>query len=137
MHAQYSADLRYLGQSYTLNLLWDSPEELEYAFHELHENRYGHRMDIGVELVNIRLRLTGEKPAFDLPEWRPVADSTDRVTTVYGFEQPVSVLARDSLHIDQCIEGPALITEVTSTTWIDQGWQARIDRWGNILLSKN
>ena len=27
---------RYKGQSYTLNLLWDVPEELEYAFHELH-----------------------------------------------------------------------------------------------------
>ena len=43
MQAQYSVDLRYHGQSYTLNLLWDTPEELEYAFHELHESQYGHR----------------------------------------------------------------------------------------------
>jgi hypothetical protein len=38
------------------------------------------------------------------------------------------------LRTDQCIEGPALVTETTSTTWIDQGWRARLDRWGNILL---
>jgi N-methylhydantoinase A len=134
MLAQYSADLRYQGQSYTLNLLWDSPEELEYAFHELHESKYGHRMAIDVELVNIRMRLLGEKPAFDLPEWQPSAESRERYASVHGFDEPVKVLARDALHVNQCIEGPALITETTSTTWIDQGWQARMDRWGNILL---
>ena len=135
MQAQYSVDLRYQGQSYTLNLLWDFPEELEYAFHELHESQYGHRMDIDVELVNLRLRLLGEKPAFELPEWQPSADQRQRLTAVYGFDEPVLVLARDELRLDQCIDGPALITETTSTTWIDEGWQARVDRWGNLLLS--
>jgi N-methylhydantoinase A len=136
MHAQYSVDLRYLGQSYSLNLLWDSPAELEYAFHELHESHYGHRMNIDVELVNLRLRLSGEKTAFDLPEWQAGEDAPVRTTTVYGCEEAVNVLARDSLAAGQCIDGPVLITEATSTTWIDQHWQASIDRWGNILLNK-
>ena len=136
MHAQYSVDLRYQGQSYSLNLLWDSPAELEYAFHELHESHYGHRMDIDVELVNLRLRLSGEKTAFDLPEWQAGEDAPVRTTTVYGCEQAVNVLARDSLAAGQCLDGPVLITETTSTTWIDQHWQASIDRWGNILLNK-
>ena len=134
MQAQYSVDLRYRGQSYTLNLLWDTPEELEYAYHELHESQYGHRMDIDVELVNIRLRLLGEKPAFDLPEWQPSAESGERYASVHGFDEPVRVLSREALRTDQCIDGPALVTETTSTTWIDQGWRARLDRWGNILL---
>ncbi len=135
MRAQYSVDLRYQGQSYTLNLLWDSPAELEYAFHERHESQYGHRMDIDVELVNLRLRLLGEKAAFDLPEWQPAAEPKARLTSVYGLNEPVMVLSRDALQVDQCINGPALITETTSTTWIDTGWQARVDRWGNLLLS--
>jgi N-methylhydantoinase A len=137
MHAQYSVDLRYQGQSYTLNLLWDSPEELEYAFHQLHESQYGHRMEIDVELVNLRLRLLGAKTAFKLPAWRATANTLPGTTTVYGCDEPVSVLARDCLRVDQCIHGPALITEPTSTTWVDQHWQARIDRWGNIILSAN
>jgi len=135
MQAQYSVDLRYQGQSYTLNLLWDFPEELEYAFHELHESQYGHRMDIDVELVNLRLRLLGEKPAFELPEWQASVEPRQRLTTVYGFDEAVLVLARDALQVDQCFDGPALITETTSTTWIDEGWRARVDRWGNLLLS--
>ena len=134
MHAQYSVDLRYRGQSYTLNLLWDAPRDLEYAFHELHESQYGHRMDIDVELVNLRLRLLGERPAFELPEWRPVAAAREHHARVYGFDQPVTVLLRDALQVGQSIAGPALITETTSTTWVDDGWQAEVDRWGNLLL---
>ena len=134
MRVQYSADLRYQGQSYTLNLLWDVPGELEYAFHQLHETQYGHRMDIDVELVNLRLRLLGEKPAFKLPEWKPTITPRQRFAEIFGFDDPVVVLARDSLRVDQCIDGPALITETTSTTWIETGWRAKVDRWGNILL---
>jgi N-methylhydantoinase A len=134
MQAQYSADLRYRGQSYTLNLLWDTPEDLEYAYHELHETQYGHRMDIAVELVNLRVRLLGKKPAFDLPEWQPTEKAREGSASVYGFDEPVSVYIRNALQVDQCIDGPALVTETTSTTWIDDGWQARLDRWGNILL---
>jgi N-methylhydantoinase A len=134
LHAQYSVDLRYQGQSYTLNLLWDSPEELEYAFHELHEARYGHRMAIGVELVNLRLRLLGDRPAFELPEWQPVAEVSECFTNVYGFDQPVAVLSRDALLVGQRLAGPVLITENTSTTWIDEAWQVTVDRWGNLLL---
>jgi len=85
--------------------------------------------------VNLRLRLLGEKSAFDLPEWQPAVEQWQRFTSVYGFDEPVLVLARDALRIDQCIDGPALITETTATTWIDEGWQARVDRWGNLLLS--
>jgi N-methylhydantoinase A len=137
MQAQYSVDLRYQGQSYTLNLLWDSPEDLEYAFHELHELQYGHRMEIDVELVNIRLRLLGEKPTFDIPEWQPTAEQDERFTMVYGFDDPVIVLSRETLQVDQCIHGPALITEKVSTTWIDDGWKATVDNWGNLLLNSD
>jgi N-methylhydantoinase A len=134
MQTEYSADLRYVGQSYTLNLPWDRPDTLAQAFHRLHETQYGHRMNIAVELVNLRVRLLGEKPAFDLPEWQPVEEARPGAASVYGFDEPVSVYIRNALQVDQCIGGPALITETTSTTWIDDGWQARVDRWGNILL---
>lgn len=136
MHAQYSVDLRYVGQSYTLNLLWDAPLELEYAFHELHESQYGHRMAIDVELVNLRLRLTGEKPAFDLPDWQPSQEQKRETTSVYGCEEPVRVYAREALRVGQSVTGPALITETASTTWIEQDWHATVDSRGNLLLGR-
>ena len=131
---EYSADLRYLGQSYTLNLPWSEPEKLVEAFHRLHESQYGHRMAIEVELVNLRVRLLGERPEFDLPEWQPAAESQPGTTSVFGIDEPVPVYARDTLNQGQCIDGPALITETTSTTWISPGWQAHVDHWGNLVL---
>ena len=134
MRALYSVDLRYRGQSYTLNLLWDSPDELEYAFHELHDSQYGHRMDIDVELVNLRLRLLGEKPSFEMPEWRPAVEAEENFAVVHGVAGPVRVLLRDALQPGQSIEGPALITETTSTTWVAEGWRTEVDRWGNLIF---
>ena len=133
-HIEYSADLRYLGQSYTLNLPWSEPAELVEVFHRLHESQYGHRMAIDVELVNLRVRLLGERPDFELPELQPAGDSQPGTTSVYGFDEPVPVYARSTLIKDQSIDGPALITETTSTTWISPGWQARVDHWGNLVL---
>jgi N-methylhydantoinase A len=62
----YSIDVRYLGQAYYLNLPWtqladavESPLLLATThFHDLHELRYGHAMDVELELVNIRVALS-------------------------------------------------------------------------------
>jgi N-methylhydantoinase A len=135
MQASYSVDLRYRGQSYTLNLGWDSPVMLEREFHQLHESRYGHRMEIPIELVNLRVRVLGQQPPFELPGWTPdTMKSGIGEARVYGFKQPVPVYARDGLAVGQTLDGPALVTETTATTWIDTSWRARVDAWGNLLL---
>jgi N-methylhydantoinase A len=135
IHASFSVDLRYRGQSYTLNLAWDSLPALEQGFHEFHLQRYGHRMEIPVELVNLRVRALGQKPPFELPVWAAgVSKSGVGESRVYGFERPVSVFARDGLAVGQRIDGPALVTEATATTWLDSGWGASVDAWGNLLL---
>ncbi|MGD9299640.1 MAG: hydantoinase/oxoprolinase family protein, partial [Thiohalocapsa sp.] len=62
-----SLDLRYRGQSYTLNLPWAGVAATTAAFHELHATRYGHNLDLPVELVNLRVRLTAPPRAPALP----------------------------------------------------------------------
>jgi N-methylhydantoinase A len=137
MNASYSVDLRYRGQSYTLNLDWNSSAMLEQEFHRLHESRYGHYMEIPVELVNLRVRVLGQKPPFELPVWVPESTKAGiGEARVYGFVQPVPVYARNSLAVGQIVDAPALVTEPTATTWIDSGWRARVDAWGNLLLQK-
>jgi N-methylhydantoinase A/oxoprolinase/acetone carboxylase beta subunit len=91
-------------------------------------------MAIEVELVNLRVRLLGERPEFDLPEWQPTSESLPDTTSVFGIDELVLVYARNALNQDQRLDGPALITETTATTWISPGWQARVDHWGNLVL---
>jgi N-methylhydantoinase A len=133
----YSLDLRYLGQSYTLNLSWSSCSEVENAFHQMHEKRYGHRMDAPVELVNLRVSLEGPGPKVELASPAAGSPGSARESVgLVGLDEPVPCYERSDLVAGQGIEGPALITEMVSTAWIEPGWTCSVDRSGSLLLEK-
>ncbi|MEN8179067.1 MAG: hydantoinase/oxoprolinase family protein [Pseudomonadota bacterium] len=137
IETSYSVDLRYLGQSYTLNLPWAGCRETEDAFHQLHELRYGHRMDAPVELVNLRAAL--EAPGFEIDLGtlgsETSGEARERVK-LYGLDEPVPCYRREDLVAGQCFSGPALVTETVATTWIEPGWRCCVDRTGSLLLEK-
>ncbi|GAB3674930.1 hydantoinase/oxoprolinase family protein [Salinisphaera aquimarina] len=133
-----SADLRYAGQSASLNLDWQAPEALIAAFHAAHEARYGHRFDLPVELVNLRLHLAGPEPDIALPQLDP-ADAAPRAaetTPVHGFEADVPIYEREALRAGQRFSGPAILREAVTTTWLADGWSAEVDGHGNLLLAR-
>ena len=33
------------------------------------------------------------------------------------------------------VKGPAIITEYSATTWVPEGWTARVDELGNLILT--
>ncbi len=132
-----SLDLRYAGQSFTLNLPWDGVARTAEAFHRDHEKRYGHRIDQAVELVNTRLGLRGPPPPLELAVLPPgPAAPPSGTTSVHGEAQPVAVYQRDRLTPDQRIDGPALITETVSTTVIADGWRCTVEAHGNLMLER-
>jgi N-methylhydantoinase A len=133
----YSLDLRYLGQSYTLNLPWYSCVRATADFHAQHEARYGHRMDAPVELVNLRVALAGPETSISLPMvTRQAAATAIEWLSVEGVEAQVPRYERAQLAVGQCIVGPALITEMASTTWLAEGWDCLLDERGNLMLSR-
>lgn len=134
VRVRHSLDLRYLGQSYTLNLQWQGLAATVAAFHALHEARYGHRLSQPVELVNLRASLEApvEPPALQGPAVSSAA--TPRAARLWGIEGPVAIWSREGLTPGQCVEGPALVTETVSTTFVAPGWQARVDALGNLML---
>ncbi|MES9990562.1 MAG: hydantoinase/oxoprolinase family protein [Candidatus Thiodiazotropha sp.] len=137
IEADYALDLRYLGQSYTLGVSWHTLSQAEEAFHRLHESRYGHRMQAPVELVNLRVALHGPETAIALnrPQGtRPV--EACELLRVWGVDSPVARYERSQLAEGEVISGPALITEMASTTWLAPGWQCCSDSAGNLLLDK-
>jgi N-methylhydantoinase A len=130
-----SLDLCYRGQSYTLNLPWQGIQGIEAAFHDLHEKRFGHRLDMPVELINVRMGVKSRSLTITLPEHKTTQAGGCCDGQVYGIDMPVPVWIRGSLSIGQVIEGPAIIIDAISTVWVVPGWQASIDRYGNILLA--
>ncbi|HEY9050863.1 MAG TPA: hypothetical protein VIQ03_04920, partial [Gammaproteobacteria bacterium] len=59
-----------------------------------------------------------------------------RQVELYGLTQPVNMYSRDVLHAAQRLQGPALIVEKVSTTYVAEDWLCRVDEHGNLLLSK-
>ncbi len=132
-----SLDLRYLGQSYTLNLPWQGLQQLSDQFHRLHEERYGHRMQAPVELVNLRVSLSGPETGMTLgggqsAEPAPPVEALELV----GIDRPVRRYERSALVPGQRLEGPALITEMAATTWLAPGWRATLDASGSLMLNR-
>ncbi|MEE8320754.1 MAG: hydantoinase/oxoprolinase family protein [Gammaproteobacteria bacterium] len=130
-----SLDLCYRGQSYTLNLPWQGMHGVEASFHGLHETRFGHRLDVPVELINVRMGVKSRALTLTLPRHKTTQAGTRCVSRVYGIDVPVPVWQRASLGIGQLLAGPAIIMDAVATIWVAPGWNAKIDSYGNILLA--
>jgi N-methylhydantoinase A len=129
-----SLDLRYEGQSYTLNLPWSGTEQTTAAFHVRHRERYGHSLDLPVELVNLRIRVTAPPYPIALSgvTTRPGRHEQARVA---GCDQLAMVIDRDTIGPETAIDGPAIILDAFATTWLAPGWRAYRDQYGNLLLN--
>ncbi|NOZ53945.1 MAG: hydantoinase/oxoprolinase family protein [Gammaproteobacteria bacterium] len=136
-----SADVRYLGQSYTINVPWQGAEKTSSTFNITHKKRYGHALQQAVELVTIRLKAYGESTILTrlnkqlLPKTRH-QNIICRETHLHGIDMPASILDRHQLPEGYQIQGPALITEALSTTYIEPGWLCRVDQRCNLILQR-
>jgi N-methylhydantoinase A len=108
------------------------------AFHRAHQARYGHRLELPVELVNLRVGLQGPPAAIELLELRSGGETTEPPprATLYGVSDEVEVYQRSSLIAAQQMAGPALITEQVSTSYLAPGWSATVDPVGNLMLDR-
>jgi N-methylhydantoinase A len=135
INASFSLDLRYRGQSFSLNIPWqDSRDDAICAFHQRHQQRYGHAMEMAVELVNLRASVSAAATPLKLPP-ASVNTATASSAELYGIDEAVTVMHRDMIQPGSTYRGPLLITEQISTTWVKPGWQLQRDSIGNLLLS--
>ena len=124
LRTRFSIDMRYVGQSYTLNIPWSGWDATLAQFHELHRRRYGYELETPAEAVNVRLRAWFDRQTFDLPPEREAPAEGPELET------------RRRAAAGETIAGPATVPEYASTTWIAECWQARRDDFGNLFLER-
>ena len=129
-------DARYRGQSFELRV---PGEDWEPQFHALHEKRYGYqRPGTPVEAVTLRSIASAPGPPLDLARLPPSgATPTIERTQAYiaGAWTEVDRVWRRDLGPDFVLDGPAVVLEYSSTTWVPRGWRLTVDEWGNLHLS--
>ena len=140
-----AADLRYLGQEYTLTISIANFEEgwqeaLKKNFDDAYLIRFGHcNEEETVEMVNLRVTLLGYIQRMDRESVKPTQNSSpiSREQSWSGNDWvDTPVYRRDSLPSDAPIDGPSMVLEPDATTYIPHGWQLRLHEQGHLLITK-
>jgi N-methylhydantoinase A len=135
-------DLRYRGQGFELTLPVPSgvsPREAARLFHETHAQRYGHSTpDKAVQVVTYRLTLRVPRTDTSLPAVAvEPGERHEALPVVIGGEERVCAFVwRASLPPGFSVEGPAVVEEDTSTTYVPPGWAATVDEATNLRLTR-
>jgi N-methylhydantoinase A/oxoprolinase/acetone carboxylase beta subunit len=130
-----SADMRYRGQSYELNVPWRSRASAERLFHREHAKLYGYshpRRPVELVTLRLRARVHVSKPRLHRGRSEPARPEIRQVWTG-GSWRPLPVWNRASLSTSRR-SGPALVRDYGSTTLIPAGWRYRIDPAGNLII---
>jgi N-methylhydantoinase A len=132
-----SADLRYRGQGYEINLPYG--HDLLDRFHAEHKKRYGYSSpESAVEIVTVRLR--GRLSSPEKLSRMKIASNDGRLTAAQasvwfaGKKVTCAVLPRHSLVIGKRYRGPAIVTEYSATSVLPPGSSFRVDPAGNLLI---
>jgi N-methylhydantoinase A/oxoprolinase/acetone carboxylase beta subunit len=135
-----SADLRYRGQSYEINVPYTGAFPACAArFHREHSKLYGYsNPGREVEVVTIRVRARTPLPKPQLKarlkaKPSPAGRGVSRRVFVDGSWRNLKVWNRQDLGATTR-PGPALILDYGSTTLIPPGWRFRLDRSGSLLI---
>jgi len=135
--SEFSLDVRYRGQSFTLNIPYRDVAQAERDFHVVHRQRFGHRLDTEVELVNLRVGLSARGSELSLgSECHTASGQPLERAALAGVEQPVPVWRRDDLANGAVYRGPLLIVDDVASTWVAPGWTAARHESGCILLER-
>ena len=146
--SEFEIDVRYAGQAFEVPLTI-TPDVLERdgvagilkRFDEEHLRLFTFNMDTPHEIVNLRAVALGQAldlPAAELPKGDgspAAAKMRDHVLWMDGKEQAAVIYDRSKLRQGDVFPGPAIVVEMDSTTLIETGCVAIVDKVGNILIN--
>ncbi|MBI2922363.1 MAG: hydantoinase/oxoprolinase family protein [Planctomycetes bacterium] len=143
----WSADLRFEGQSYELNVPVERKAKPDVktmlaAFDALHERIYAFKsVDERTVLVNIRVTAIGVSPEVELP--RPAKGTKDARAASKGRRRvffagagwtEAAIYERSKLKAGNAVAGPAVVEEEISCTVVPPGTSLRVDALGNLVV---
>jgi len=146
----FSIDMRYYGQAFEINIpvsLGDISEhgtnQIKHSFHKTYHSRYGYSSpDEEILLVNYRLTVSyTQAPSRTKEEQKvPPSKSIAKFETSYiflgGDKQEFLFVERENLFPGSKLDGPAIIEDLTATTFVPPKWRASKDEFGNIKLER-
>jgi N-methylhydantoinase A len=141
-------DCRYVGQGYELRIPVDgdgvSAATLA-AFHAAHEAEYGHAFNDPIEIVNLRVSASGQRPKLTRVQTESgtleeaLIGERDVVWPVDGemTALPTKQLDRAKLPVDIAVPGPAIVYQLDTTVIVPPNWSATAHAEGPLTIRHN
>lgn len=134
--------LRYQGTDTALQVDLSDLDDMRTAFETTHQQRFGFIVE-GRQLVAeaVSVEAVGTTEQVDDAELPASEDTTAQpLQQVRAYMddawQDTPVFQREQLQPGQRIPGPAIICEPTATTVVEPEWQAELNRYGHLLLTR-
>jgi len=135
-----SADIRYQGQGFELRIDWSV--KAVSLFNKMHQQSYGYAdPSRSVEIVTLRVQAIARRAKQPLKRAALVKSGAKRalISTHRIFEEgrwrDGALYDRSRLQPGHRVAGPAVIVELSATTYLPTGWSASVDPFGNLILT--
>jgi N-methylhydantoinase A len=140
------ASLRYKDQGFELDVPWSGGvddaalQALLDGFHDAHERIYSFALrDMPVEIVTLRVDAIGMLPAVTMHELPKGGAASNAIVgrqkiAFAGGAADVPVYDRAKLGAGSRITGPAVVTQLDSTTLLVPGQIAEVHRFGSLIV---
>lgn len=147
---EIALDMRFVGQEHSLTLtvrsvdgdINASVKDIFEQFCDKYREAFGGVLEVGVEIVSVRATLLQPLPsrenASDAESGEPPpATSCEAYSFTRDEYMTFAVVARKAMAVGERLEGPAIINELTATTYVDAGFSAEVDPSGSLFIRKN
>lgn len=138
------AQLRYDGTDTTLTVELTEPDTMRHTFEARHRATYSFTLDRPIVVEALSVEATGITEPPDLSVLAPyraaraggsATPETVRLHT-HGTWRDVPLHRREDLPPGETVTGPAIITEASATTVVDDGWQAVARDDGHLVMER-
>lgn len=145
-------DMRYVGQEHTITIdanftdgrIVDSKDDLRNRFIDDYRRTFGIAMDEPVEIVAIRASIRSPLPRSEgtiTEERQNNAEIPKKMVTAWSFrlneEIPFKRINRADLKPGFSEVGPLIVNEVTTTTYVDHGFEIKVDDSNCLFIERS
>ena len=135
--------LRYEGTDSAIIVLFGDASDMKRQFETAYKKRFSFLMPakaLVVEAVSVEAVGASGAPAEEevVETARPDPLAPREMVRTFGDDEwrETGLYVRADLRAGDTIDGPAIIAEDNATTVVERGWQARVTRFGHIVMTR-
>ena len=146
---QVGLDMRYAGQEHSItveiqcdvagHIAWTTQQVRE-AFTRDYERSFGVTMDEAAEIVSMRATVRSPLPKREMGGATGKGESRRGTCRSWSAEQgdwlEFAIMERAALAAGETFDGPAILLEPTTTTYLDSGYAARVHEFGCLVITR-